>query len=377
MTAYCSNALPSGIRMHAVDNGNGLTMNVLEAGSDARNAPCVLLLHGFPEIAYSWRRVMPALADAGYRVIAPDQRGYGLTTGWDDRYDGDLASFRMFNLVRDVLGLLAALNIDHVEAVVGHDFGSHVAGTATLLRPDIFRAVALMSAPFTGPPPPPINAPGTKAAWAAMDAALAALPRPRKHYQRFYALPEANDDMWHCPQGVHDFLRAYFHFKSADWSGNQPHELAGRGAEAWAELPTYYIMDLASGMAATAAAEMPTPDVVARQSWLPDDELRVYSDAYAATGFQGGLNWYRCKFVDAFVAEEQLFAGRTLDVPAAFISGAQDWGVWQTPGALDTMLQRTCTDMRVVELIDGAGHWVQQERAERVCDMLTGFLRGL
>lgn len=373
MTAYSQQALPAGITLRAVSNGNGLTMNVLEAGDTS--APVVLLLHGFPEIAYSWRKIMPALAEAGYHAVAPDQRGYGLTTGWDDRYDGDLASFHIVNLVRDVMGLLHAMDVDRVHAVVGHDFGAWVAGASALMRPDLFPAVAWMSAPFAGPPA--LGAPSVEAAWEKMDADLASLPRPRKHYQRFYSLAEANADMWTCPQGVHDFLRAYFHFKSADWPGNQPYELAGRSAEDWADLPTYYIMDAGEGMAAQCAREMPTPEHIAQCAWLPDDDLRVYSSTYEATGFQGGLNWYRCKFVDAFVAEEQIFAGRTIDQPSAFISGASDWGIHQTPGAMDTMRTRACTDMRVFELIEGAGHWVQQEQPDQVAAALLSFLRGL
>ena len=89
-----------------------------------RAAGLLLLLHGFPELAYSWRKVMPVLAEAGYHVIAPDQRGYGRTTGWDPRYDGDLAAFRLTNLVRDALGLVAALGYRSVDAVIGHDSGA-------------------------------------------------------------------------------------------------------------------------------------------------------------------------------------------------------------------------------------------------------------
>src|SRR3978361_352115 len=116
--------LPSTIRSRYVDNVNGLRMHVLEAGFETRGRPCVLLLHGFPELAFSWRKVMPVLAAAGYHVIAPDQRGYGRTTGWDADYDGDLASFRLLNLVRDALGLVSAFGYRHVDAVVGPDVGS-------------------------------------------------------------------------------------------------------------------------------------------------------------------------------------------------------------------------------------------------------------
>src|SRR3974390_816375 len=137
---------PASIRSCYVDDINGLRMHVLEAGFETRGRACLLLLHGFPELAYSWRKVMPALAEAGYHVIAPDQRGYGRTTGWDGRYDGDLNSFRLLNLVRDTLGLVSAFGYRHVDAVIGHDFGSPVAAWCALVRPPIFRAVAMIGA---------------------------------------------------------------------------------------------------------------------------------------------------------------------------------------------------------------------------------------
>src|SRR5262249_46461713 len=148
---------PATIRSRYVEDINGLRMHVLEAGFENKDRPCVLLLHGFPELAFSWRKVMPALAEAGYHVIAPDQRGYGRTTGWDARYDGDLRPFRLTNLVRDALGLVAAFGYRHVDAVIGHDFGSPVAAWCALMRPDVFRAVAMMSAPFGGPPSLPFD----------------------------------------------------------------------------------------------------------------------------------------------------------------------------------------------------------------------------
>ena len=130
---------------------------MLEAGFETNGRPLILLLHGFPELAYSWRKIMLPLAAAGYHVVAPDQRGYGRTTGWDGAYDGDLDSFRLPNLVRDALGLVSALGYRSVAAVVGHDFGSPVAAYCALIRPDVFRSVALMSAPFGGPPQLPFD----------------------------------------------------------------------------------------------------------------------------------------------------------------------------------------------------------------------------
>ena len=159
MTNLADIPLPRGIRSRFVESINGLTMHVLEAGYEVAGRPCILLLHGFPELAYSWRKVMLPLAAAGFHVIAPDQRGYGRTTGWDGSYDGDLSSFRILNVVKDALALVFALGHRSVAAVIGHDFGSPVAAYCALTRPDVFRSVAMMSAPFAGPPMLPF-APG-------------------------------------------------------------------------------------------------------------------------------------------------------------------------------------------------------------------------
>ncbi len=364
--------LPPGVRSRFIPHVNGLRLHVLEAGADPPGRPVVLLLHGFPELAWSWRRIMPTLADAGYHVIAPDQRGYGATTGWDAAYDGDLASFRLFNLVRDMLGLLAALGAGSVAAVVGHDFGSPVAAWCALLRPDVFRAVALLSAPFVGPPALPA---GPRPPADPIHDALARLARPRKHYQWYYSTRLANGDMQHAPQGVHDFLRAYYHMKSADWTDNAPSPLAGWTAAELARLPTYYVMDRDRTMAETVAPELPSPAAIAACRWLPDAELHVYAKAYAATGFQGALQWYRCRTEGVGLAEQQIFAGRTIDVPALFLAGAADWGAFQVPGALDRMRHAACTDLRGCHLIPHAGHWVQQEQPDAVSAHLLAFLR--
>jgi len=362
-----SEVLPAGLRAGFVEGVNGLRVHYLEAGNPVH--PTVLLLHGFPELAYSWRKVMPALAAAGYYVIAPDQRGYGRTTGWDTTYDGDLGSFRQMNLVRDTIGFLAALGRPFVTAVVGHDFGASVAGWCALLRPDIFQAVTLMSAPFGGPPGL------TRTEGADIHQALAALDRPRKHYQWYYGTREANAEMTRCRQGIHAFLRAYYHHKSADWVGNQPYSLQGWTAAELAQMPTYYIMDLDQDMARTVAREMPSAAAIAACKWLPDDELRVYSGEYGRIGFQGGLQWYRCRTLGIGNAELQVFSGRRIDVPSLFIAGASDWGIHQTPGALERMQTSICTNMRGCHLLPGAGHWVQQEKPHDVTALLLAFLR--
>jgi pimeloyl-ACP methyl ester carboxylesterase len=383
IVAYNETHLPPGIRSRFVDNVNGLTMHVLEAGFESGDRPCVLLLHGFPELAYSWRKVMLPIAAAGFHVVAPDQRGYGRTTGWDADYDDDLHSFRFLNLVRDALGLVSALGHRSVAAVVGHDFGSPVAACCALARPDVFRSVVLMSAPFAGPPSLPFGTAdeATKGRIGETPSArcihddLAALSPPRKHYQWYYSTRKADANMRNCKQGVHAFLRAYFHFKSADWKQNKPFPLKSWTAEQLAKLPTYYIMELDKGMAETVAPEMPSKAEIASCEWLPDSELGVYSTEFGRTGFQGGLQWYRCVTSGINAAELELFSGRTIDVPACFISGKSDWGVYQRPGDLERMQRVACKHFLGCHLVDGAGHWVQQEQSEEVIHLLVEFLR--
>ena len=373
---YDPDWLPAGVRSRFVRDVNGLTMHVLEAGFEAGGRPALLLLHGFPELAYSWRHVMVPLAEAGYHVIAPDQRGYGRTTGWNAEYDGDLRPFSRLNAVRDALALVSAFGYRSVDAVIGHDFGSPIAAWCAVARPDVFHAVALMSAPFGGTPEWPFDTAGGSAPVEPPDGPdiheeMARLPRPRKHYQRYYRTREANENMWRAPQGVHDFLRAYYHHKSADWAANRPYRLAGWTAEEVAKMPTYYIMDLDMGMAETVAREMPSAAEVDANRWLPERELRVYSEEYGRNGFQGGLQWYR----SGVIADELLtFAGRTIDIPSLFIAGSSDWGAYQRPGSLERMQERACTDMRGVHFVDGAGHWVQQEQPAATVRLLLDFL---
>lgn len=360
--------LPHGIRSRMVPHVNGLTMHVLEAGHETPGRPLLLLLHGFPELAYSWRHVMRPLAASGFHVVAPDLRGYGRTTGADTRYDSDLAQFRQMNLTRDVVGLVHALGHERVHALVGHDFGSPVAAHATLVRPDVFPAVALMSAPFSGPPalrdgsPPPAQD---------IVAELAAIGR--KHYHWYYSTPEADTDMTGAPQGLPAFIRGYYHHKSADWSENKPFPLQAWSAVELAKLPTYYVMNFDEDMAQTVAPHTPAQ----YSPWLTEEDVGFYAAEYARTGFQGGLNWYRIRTSRRFDADMEAFTGRTIDVPSLFIAGASDWGIHQSPGALARMNGTACTDMRAVHLVEGAGHWVQQEQPEATTRLLLEFINTL
>jgi pimeloyl-ACP methyl ester carboxylesterase len=371
-------ALSPGIDSRFVRNINGLDMHLLEAGYGSPGRPLVLLLHGFPELAYSWRKVMLPLAAAGFHIVAPDQRGYGRTTGWDSDYDGDLSSFRILNAVRDAFGLVSALGYRDVALVAGHDFGASVAAWCALVRPDVFHSVALMSAPFAGPPPLPFdtanNPPQQTTSALSIHQELARLDRPRKHYQWYYSTRQANAGMRDCPQGVHAFLRGYFHHKSADWTDNKPFPLRSWTADELAKMPTYYIMELHKNMAETVAAEMPSAAQIAACRWLPEHELAVYGAEYERTGFQGGLQWYRSRTEGRYDSELQLFSGRTIDVPSMFIAGKSDWGTYQRPGNFERMQESACSRMLGCHLIDGAGHWVQQEQPERVSALLIEFL---
>jgi pimeloyl-ACP methyl ester carboxylesterase len=383
LVPYGNGTIPAGIRARAVSNNNGLTVHFLEAGFEQPGRPAVLLLHGFPELAYSWRKVMLPLAQAGYHVIAPDQRGYGRTIGWDDSYDADPDPFRILNMVRDAIGLVYALGYRSVAMVVGHDAGAPVASWSALIRPDIFRSLVIMSSPFEGAPSLPFNtANGAQPPRPALsddelDAELAKLNPPRKYYQNYQRTRGANDDMLHAPQGLHNFFRTYYFYKSADYAGNKPHPLRGRTAEEMAQIPYYYVMLKDKGMAANVEPMMPSSEYIASCKWLTELEVEVYATEYGRTGFTGALQGYRVRRGGdpKSIAEMHTFSGRTIDVPSMYIAGKSDWGVYQTPGAVEKMQSSACTHMVGFHLLDGAGHWVQQEQPEQVSKLLLQFLK--
>jgi pimeloyl-ACP methyl ester carboxylesterase len=375
--------LPDGVRSRHVENGNGLRLHVLETGGDESGRPLLLLLHGFPELAYSWRRIMPALAAEGFRVVAPDQRGYGRSTGWDPNYDGDVGSFRLLNLALDALGLVSALGYREVAAVIGHDFGSPVAALCALSRPDVFRKAVLMSAPWGGVPDLPFDTasaggkPDNADALLPMQAlaGLARLDPPRKHYMTYFSTRAANHDLMNAPQGLPGFLRDYLLLKAAEGAHDLPQPLRRWSAEELARLPPYYVMETASDMPATVAAGMAAHSGSKHCRWLSDAELAVYASEFKRTGFQGGLNWYRCATDARLNADLRIFAGRRIDVPTLFVAGQLDWGTFQRPGEYERMQSVACSQFHGVHLVPAAGHWVQQERPAEVSRLLLDFLR--
>jgi pimeloyl-ACP methyl ester carboxylesterase len=163
--------------------------------------------------------------------------------------------------------------------------------------------------------------------------------------------------------------------KSADWKSNQPYTLLETSARTLAQLPHYYVMEHGKTMPESVASEMPNIETISHCHWLPDDELAVYTAEFERTGFQGGLQWYRCLTSREQMDSLRLFAELTIDVPSCFIAGESDWGVHQTPGAFDKMQKKTCTQMLGCHLVAGAGHWVQQEQPELVLNHLFNFFK--
>jgi microsomal epoxide hydrolase len=386
-----------------------LNFHILEAGrpqTGTPQKPLIILLHGFPEIAYSWRRVLPKLAEAGYHAVAPDQRGFGRTAGWDTSSyeDVDLATFSLSSLVRDIVMLVHALGYRSVQCIAGHDCGAVSAAMCALMRPDFFRSVVLMSHPFNGSPELPFDTASvdadvgqsvearrggaggaggveSSAAAAGIHEALAQLGR--KHYKWYYSTARAGPEMSNLgPEEMHRFLRGYFHLKSGSWAGNRPHPLGKWSAEDLVKLPGYYIMPLDETMPATVAIDMAEEPLngLSSHSWLPDDELAVYAAEYGRTGFQGGLNWYRVRTAAGgrYTKDFEVFAGKKLEPPCAFVSGKLDWGNYQEPGAIEKMKNGvSCADLRIFRFLDGVGHWTPQEGSEEVARTIVELAGGL
>ena len=373
---YGQATLPHGIRSRRIDTNNHVILHTLEAGFETPGRPCVVLLHGFPELAYIWRHQMLPLAQAGFHVIAPDVRGYGLSAPRPVAWDDSLVPYSMLNRVSDVLGLVRAMGHEKVALVVGHDWSGPTAQWCARLRPDVFQSVVSVSTPFLSASKLPLDSAAHPASGTEddIDQALAALPRPRKHYATYSATHEANEDMWHPPQGIHNLLRQMFYFKSADWDGNQPFPLKSWTASELTKMPTYYIMDLNKGIAATMAEHQPTPNYVAGCQWMTEADLEVFTSQFTRTGFQGGFNYYRVAADPALSDELNSFAGKTIDVPACYIAGGQDWGAYQAPGAFQNM-DKVCTHFKGAHLVPHAGHSVVEEQPDAVNKILLDFVR--
>jgi len=381
---YGSSTLPAGVRPRLVPKVNGLTVNMLEAGIQGR--PLVLLLHGFPNLGYSWRKVMPAFADAGYYVIAPDCRGFGRTFGWDKSWDADPAPFLTLNMVRDQIALVYALGYRKTEMIVGHDQGQLIATYAAIVRPDMFLRLTTVSSAGSVPPSFPFAGTERKPAYTAaeLDAEYAKLRPPRRDYQDYWASKQADEDMKHVAQGMSDFFRAFYYMKGGEFPGNQnltplrPMQTAREAAKENARMPEYYVMRRDRGMPATMAANMPSKEYITNCKWFTQAECDVYGQEYAASGWTGALHNYRHRRNNAFpanFAEQLTFSGRTIDVPAQFIAGIQDWGANRIAGGAEGAGKSGFTKFRGVQLVDRAGHWPHEEQPEIVSQHLIHFLK--
>jgi pimeloyl-ACP methyl ester carboxylesterase len=308
---------------------NGVCMNFLEAG----DGPLVVLLHGFPELSFSWRHQISALADAGYRVVAPDQRGYGLTDRPENPED-----YTLCHLTGDAVGLVQALG-ERRAAVIGHDWGSAVAWTCALLRPDIFGAVGLLSVPYlaelwSGPPPT-----------AAMRELLA---RGQMLYQLYFQEPgKADQELAQDPRN--SLLRLF-----VGCSGGIPPEMRWR----FLFSPDEALLDT-------------LPKVEELPHWLTENELAFFAESFKRSGFTGGLNWYRNMDRDRELLA--FLAGAKICQPSMFLAGAEDVVVEMYRRDFD-LLEKTMPGLRAKTLIAGAGHWVQQEKPEEVNRRLLQFL---
>ncbi|KAK5945421.1 hypothetical protein PMZ80_002626 [Knufia obscura] len=384
--------LPDGVTSRFVET-TSLNFHILESVPENlgnTRPPLILCIHGFPELAYSWRYILPRLADAGYYAAAFDQRGYGRT------HPPDLKStpghtFRPLNLIKDTITLVHALGYTSIHTIVGHDFGAVTATYVTLARgssapPDFVRSLVLMSHPWKGIPPIPFNTSPNPSLPAPpqqesdlytstrdphIHDSLANIPNhPRKHYKWYYCTRPSASEMTN-PTGppLHTFLRGYFHLKSADWPGNHnppPHPLKSWTAPELAKMPHYYVMPRDSTMREAVEHDMADQDASKYgTNWLSDDDLSVYVDEYTRTTFGPPMNWYRIQTSPEAASDAMLFVGRKLSVPMKFVAGRQDWGTYQEPGAVEAMesgrsVEGGCYLGTV--LVEGAGHWVNQEQ---------------
>jgi len=302
-------------------------MNVAEYGE----GPLVLLCHGWPEIWYSWRHQVVALAAAGFRAIAPDMRGFGRTTAPDD-----VAAYTILHNVGDMVALVAALG-ETRALIVGHDWGAPVAWHAALMRPDLFPAVVGMSVPHR------------------RRGALPPLDTLRK-------------------AGKSDYYYLYFQEQAAEneFARDARFTLAriltiGSGDTPREHKMSMYV-DRAKGFLGS------SPDPVPLPPWLTQADVDVFAAEYERSGFRGGLNWYRN--IDRNWALTAPWHGATIDQPALFIAGTRDAVITGSMGqrALDE-LGNVVPNLERKLLIDGAGHWIQQERPDDVNAALIEFAR--
>jgi pimeloyl-ACP methyl ester carboxylesterase len=321
---YCT-VVTNGIRMHFAECGTG---------------PLVILCHGFPESWYSWRHQLLALADAGFRAVAPDMRGYGQT----DRPEA-IDQYTLFHLVGDIVGLLDALGVENA-VIAGHDWGAPVAWHAALLRPDRFRGVIGLSVPFIPRPPVP-------------PTSLMPQREDALFYQLYFQAPGIAEG--ELERDVRKTIRSLLFSASGDVP-RLP------GVES---LPGDVAMvPRQGGLLALMVEPGPLPP------WLTESDVNFYVNEFTRTGFRGGLNWYRN--IDRNWQLGAPFAGARVTVPALYIAGDRDLvlafrGMDQLIANLSSFVPR----LQKTLILPGCGHWTQQERCDQVNEAMLAFLRHL
>jgi pimeloyl-ACP methyl ester carboxylesterase len=321
---------------HRTVETNGIRMHLAESGI----GPLVVLCHGFPESWYSWRHQLPAIAEAGFRVVAPDMRGYGGT----DRPEV-IDQYTLLHLIGDMVGLLDALGAEQA-VIAGHDWGAPVAWHAALLRPDRFRGVIGLSVPYRprGQVRPTTVMPQTE------DAIF---------YQLYFQTPGVAEAEFE--QDVRQTIRSMLCSISGDAPAREGSVTAAR----------------AVGMVRRKGAfldGMMSPAVL--PSWLTEADIDFYAREFARTGFRGGLNWYRN--IDRNWELLAPFAGARVKVPALYIAGDRD-PVVRFPG-MDRLIPHLADfvpELRATIMLPGCGHWTQQERVGEVNGAMIDFLRRL
>ena len=319
---------------------NNITLHITEQGS----GPLVLLCHGWPELAYSWRHQIPVLAQAGYRVVAPDMRGYGGSS-----VPHAIADYAITDLVGDMVALVAALG-ETRACIVGHDWGANVAWSAALLRPDVFTAVAALSVPHRPR--------------SATAAPLSVLKAAGLHdYYWFYFNREGEAEA-EFERDIESALRRVLVGVSGDAAATgSGGERAGGSVDSARSLNVPAGTGFLDGLM----------DPAVLPAWLTEADIAVYAAAFRQNGLRGPFNWYRN--IDRNWALLAPFQGAKVMPPALFIAGDRDGVITTSMGkrALDT-LGASVPNLREKVLIPGAGHWIQQERPAEVNAALLRFL---
>ncbi|HLL45069.1 MAG TPA: alpha/beta hydrolase [Longimicrobiaceae bacterium] len=321
---------------HRTVEANGIRMHLAEQGE----GPVVLLCHGFPETWYSWRHQLAALAEAGYRAVAPDLRGYG---GTDRPPDAD--RYTLLHLLGDVVALLDALDVPRA-VIVGNDWGATLAWHAALLRPDRFRGVVAMGVPMMGQPPrPPTEL------------------FPRTGDALFYTLYFQDPGVAEAEleRDVRASLHKLLYAASGDAGPRQP----GDGT------PNPF------GMVSRDAGLLgPLPLPASLPPWLTEADLDELAASFRASGFRGGLNFYRN--LDRNRELLAGFGGMRVEVPALYLAGERDPG-FAMPGMRQIVdaMPALVPGLAGSHVLGGGGHWIQQEKPLEVNALLTSFLRSL